>query len=100
MAKYPADFTCEYPETLDRGKTALQGLFGWLYAGIPHGVVLYFYGIAVSVIVFVCWWIVIFTGKFPRGLHDFIVGYFRWSVRVNAFLFLMRNEYPPFTSEQ
>ncbi len=100
MAKYPADFTVNYPENLSRGSTAVQGLFGWLYAGIPHGIALYFYGIAVAVVVFISWWIIIFTGKYPRGLYDFVQGYFRWSTRVSAFLFLMRNEDPPFTSEQ
>jgi hypothetical protein len=100
MPKYAADFTVEYPENMARGKTAVQGLFGWLYAGIPHGIVLYFYGIAVAVVVFISWWIIIFTGKYPRGLYDFVQGYFRWNSRLSAFLFLMRNEYPPFTNEQ
>jgi hypothetical protein len=100
MAKYPADVSIEYPEKLSQGKTVLQGLFGWLYAGIPHGIILYFYGIAVAVVVFICWWIIIFTGKYPRGLFDFVQGYFRWNMRLSAFLFLMRNEYPPFTIER
>jgi hypothetical protein len=100
MAKYPANVTVDYPEKLSRGKTALQGLFGWLYAGIPHGIILYFYGIAVAVVVFISWWIIIFTGKYPRGLHEFVVGYVRWSTRVNTFFYLLRNEYPPFTTEE
>ncbi len=100
MAKYPADFTAEYPENLSRGKVVLKALLGWLYAGIPHGVVLYFYGIAVSVVTFIAFWIILFTGKYPRGLYDFVVGYIRWSQRVTTYLYLMRDEYPPFTSEQ
>ena len=100
MAKYPDVISVEYPETLSQGKTALQGLFGWLYAGIPHGIILYFYGIAVAVVVFISWWIIIFTGKYPKGLFDFVQGYIRWTMRVTSFLYLMRNEYPPFTSEQ
>ncbi len=100
MAKYPADFTAEYPEKLSRGKVVLKALLGWLYAGIPHGVVLYFYGIAVSVVTFIAFWIILFTGKYPRGLYDFVVGYFRWNQRVMTYLYLMRDEYPPFTSEQ
>ena len=100
MTRYPADVTIEYPETHSRGITALQGLFGWLYAGIPHGFILSFYGFAVSVVVFISWWVIIFTGKFPRGLFDFVHGYFRWNTRVMMFLYLMRNEYPPFTTEK
>jgi hypothetical protein len=100
MAKYPADVSVEYPEKLSQGKTVLQGLLGWAYAGIPHGIILYFYGIAVAVVVFISWWIIIFTGKYPRGFYNFVQGYFRWSMRLSVFLFLMRNEYPPFTIEQ
>ncbi len=100
MARYPADISIEYPEKLSQGKTVLQGLFGWLYAGIPHGIILYFYGIAVAVVVFISWWIVIFTGKYPRGLFNFVLGYLRWNMRLSTFLFLMSNEYPPFTTEQ
>jgi hypothetical protein len=100
MAKYPANFTVEYPETLSRGKTALQGLFGWLYAGIPHGIILYLYGIAAAVVTVIAFFVIIFTRKYPKGLYDFVVGYYRWSTRVSAFLFLLRNEYPPFTNEE
>jgi hypothetical protein len=100
MAKYPANFTVEYPETLSRGKTALQGLFGWLYAGIPHGIILYFYGIAAAVVTVIAFFAIIFTRKYPKGLYDFVVGYHRWSTRVTAFLVLLRNEYPPFTNEE
>ncbi len=100
MAKYPADFTVEYPEKLSRGMVVLKALLGWLYAGIPHSVVLFFYGIGVSVVTFIAFWIILFTGKYPRGLYDFVVGYMRWSQRVTAYLSLLRDEYPPFTSEQ
>jgi hypothetical protein len=100
MARYPADITVEYPETLSRGKLILKVLFGLLYAGIPHYFVLYFYAIAVAVVTFIAFWCILFTGKYPRGLYDFVVGYMRWSQRVNIYLSLMRDEYPPFTSEQ
>ncbi len=78
----------------------LKALFGWIYAGIPHGIVLFFYGIAVSVVTFIAFWIILFTGKYPKGLYDFVAGYIRWNSRVNTYLFLMRDEYPPFTNEE
>ena len=40
---------------------------------------------------------ILFTGKFPRGLFDFIVGTQRWTLRLNAYIYLMRDEYPPFS---
>ncbi len=100
MAKYAADVTVEYPDRLSRWLVVVKGLFGWLYAGIPHGVILYFYGIAVAVVTFIAFWVILFTGKYPRGLFDFVVGYIRWSQRVTVYLSLMRDEYPPFTIEQ
>lgn len=100
MARYPANVTIEYPERLSRGLVVLKGLFGWLYVGIPHGIILTFYGIAVAVITFVAFWIILVTGKYPRGLFDFVVGYIRWSTRLSVYLSLMRDEYPPFTAEE
>jgi excisionase family DNA binding protein len=49
---YPVTFTVKYPDRLSRGLVILKVLFGWLYIGIPHGIILYFYGIAVSIVVF------------------------------------------------
>jgi hypothetical protein len=100
MAKYQADYTVVYPEKLSRGLVILKALFGSIYVGIPHGIVLFFYGIAVSVVTFIAFWAILFTGKYPRGMYDFVVGYMRWSMRVTTYLSLLRDEYPPFTSEQ
>jgi len=100
MAKYAADYTVVYPEKLSRGLVILKALFGWLYVGIPHGIVLAFFGIAVSVVTFIAFWAILFTGKYPRGMYDFVVGYMRWNMRVTTYLSLLRDEYPPFTTEQ
>ncbi len=94
---YPVTLTVEYPEKLSRGLVVLKGLFGLIYAGIPHGIILYFYGIAVSIVIFIAFWAVLFTGKFPKGMFDFVVGYMRWSLRLTTYLSLMRDEYPPFS---
>ncbi len=99
MARYAADVTIEYPEKLSRGLAVLKLLLGWAYVGIPHGIVLWLYGIAVSVVVFISFWVILFTGKFQRGMFDFILGYMRWSTRVTTYLSFMRDEYPPFTTE-
>jgi len=97
---YPVTFDVEYPEKLSRGWVVLKMLFGWLYVGIPHGIVLWLYGIAVGIVTFIAFWVILFTGKFPRGMYDFVVGYMRWSLNVGVYLSLLRDEYPPFSSEQ
>ena len=51
----------------------LKLLLGWLYVGIPHGIVLLFYGIAVAVVQIIAFFAILFTGKFPKGMFDFVV---------------------------
>ena len=97
---YPVTYQVDYPETLSRGKLILKVLFGWLYCGIPHGIVLWFYGIAASVVLFISFWAILFTGKYPKGMFDFVVGYYRWTNNVSAYLALMRDEYPPFSGSE
>lgn len=92
--------TVEYPEKLSRGWVVLKVLFGWLYVGIPHGICLALYGIAVSIVVFISFWAILFTGKYPKGMFDFVVNYMRWSLRVAAYWTnLLRDEYPPFSGQ-
>jgi len=97
---YPLTLTVEYPDKLSRGWVVLKLLFGWLYVGIPHGICLGLYGIAVGVVTFIAFWVILFTAKFPKGMYDFDVGYMRWSLNVGAYLGLLRDEYPPFSGEQ
>jgi hypothetical protein len=68
----------------------------WLLA-IPHYIVLFFLDIAAVVVVIVAWFAILFTGRFPRGLFDYMVGVGRWENRVVAYAFIMTtDEYPPF----
>ena len=97
---YPATLAVEYPERLSRGLVVLKILLGWLYVGIPHGIILWLYGIAVGIVTFIAFFAILFTGKFPKGMFDFVVGYLRWTLRVNAYLGLLRDEYPPFSGEE
>jgi len=97
---YPITLTVEYPERLSRGWVVLKLLFSWLYVDIPHGICLGLYGIAVGVVTFIAFWVILFTGKYPKGMYDFVVGYWRWSLNVGAYLSYLRDEYPPFSGEQ
>jgi hypothetical protein len=97
---YPLTYQVEYPEKLSRGLLLLRIFFGWFYVGIPHGFMLWLYGIAVGFVQFLSFFCVLFTGKYPKGLFDFVVGYMRWAARVGAYMTWMRDEYPPFSGSE
>ena len=63
---------------------------------IPHLVVLWALGIAAEVVLIICWFAALFLGRLPEGLGGFLTGYLRWLVRVQAYLFLLTDRYPPF----
>ncbi len=63
---------------------------------IPHLVVLWALGIAAEVALIICWFAALFLGRLPEGLGGFLTGYLRWLVRVQAYLFLLTDRYPPF----
>jgi Domain of unknown function (DUF4389) len=71
-------------------------LVKWLFA-IPHYVVLLFLGIAAVFAVIFAWFAILFTGRYPQGLFDFVEGVMRWWLRVEAYaLLLVTDRYPPF----
>jgi hypothetical protein len=75
-------------------------LVKWLLA-IPHYIVLFFLWIAALVVVIVAWFAILFTGRYPRGLFDFVEGVIRWHNRVIAYaLVLVTDRYPPFRLAQ
>ena len=90
--EYPLALEVEYPDTLNRWLPLVK----WLLA-IPNAIVLAILGFVAYILVFFAWFAILFTGKFPRGLFDFIVGTQRWTLRLNAYIYLMRDEYPPFS---
>ena len=73
-------------------------LVKWLLA-IPHYIVLFFLFVAAFVVVIIAWFAILFTGHYPRGMFDFVVGVGRWALRVEAYAFLLvTDRYPPFES--
>jgi Domain of unknown function (DUF4389) len=71
-------------------------LVKWLLA-IPHYIVLFFLEIAAFFAVIVTWFVILFTGRYPRGIFSFVEGVFRWHNRVIAYAFiLVTDQYPPF----
>jgi len=91
---YPMRFDVEYPERLSRWLIFVK----WLLA-IPHLLILYALSGVASVITFVAWFAILFTKRYPRGLFDFVVNIYRWQANVATYIFLLRDEYPPFSWE-
>jgi Domain of unknown function (DUF4389) len=113
---YPATFEVDYPETLSRGLVLVK----WWLLAIPHYLVIsLFTGGAFSVssgthhagdyhgdgglillLVLIAVVALLFTGRYPRGIFDFVVGLNRWVLRVAAYAALMTDRYPPFRLDQ
>jgi Domain of unknown function (DUF4389) len=66
---------------------------------IPQFIVLFFLGIAAFFVLIVGWFGALFTGRLPEFAHSFLGGVIRWEIRVNAYLFLLTDDYPPFSLE-
>jgi hypothetical protein len=103
--------TDTYPSTVDEQSVHLQldypdverdlnrwlPLVKWLLA-IPHYIVLFFLSIGAFFAVVIAWFAILFTGRYPRELFDYVVGVGRWWLRVDAYaLLLVTDRYPPFS---
>jgi hypothetical protein len=110
VMSYLALMSDRYPSTDEEQSVHLdldypnvkQELNRWLplvkwFLAIPHYVVLLFLGIAAVFAVIFAWFAILFTGRYPRGIFEFVEGVFRWGLRVNAYAFvLVTDRYPPF----
>ncbi len=86
----------EYPDDVERDLNRWMPLVKWFLA-IPHFLILFFLWIVAFFAVVVAWFAILFTGQYPRGLFDYVVGVGRWSLRVYAYAFLLvTDRYPPF----
>ena len=85
----------QYPD-VEEDLNRFMPLVKWLLA-IPHYVVLIVLFVVVVIITIIAWFAIIITGKYPRGMFDFVVGFGRWGYRVGAYAFLLATDrYPPF----
>ena len=96
---YPARFEVNYPEELSRGLVLVK----WWLLAIPHYVIVGVFtsgvvldGGLVGVLVVIAGVALLFTGRYPRGLFELVMGLQRWAFRVWAYAGLMTDEYPPF----
>lgn len=113
VVAYLALLTDRYPSTTDEQSIHLEidypedveSLNRWLplvkwFLAIPHYIVLLLLSIAALVVTVIAWFAILFTGKYPPGMFQFVVGVGRWSLRVQAYAFLLvTDRYPPFSLE-
>ena len=97
--QYPVQLIIPSPEKSSRLLAVMTLLFmvPKIIILIPHLVVLWFLGIAGFFVVLAGQIIVLFTGTYPPQMHEFVTGVIRWRVRLVAYLFGLRDEYPPFS---
>jgi hypothetical protein len=91
-AAYPAQLDAERQDRYQR----FLPLIKWFLA-IPHYFVLAFLFIGVIFVKLIAFFAILFTRRYPRGLFNYVVGVFRWSWRVQAYVQLLRDQYPPFS---
>ena len=90
---YPAALIFDEPEKpRDRLTVGLR-----IFLGIPHFIALFFVLCAWWVTTVVAWFLILITGRYPQGLYEFGAGALRWLIRVEAYMLLMVDDYPPFS---
>jgi len=111
VGAYALLLTDQYPSTVEEQSVHLEvdypdvekdlkrgmPLVKWFLA-IPHYFMLAFLAIGAFFAVIFAWFAILFTGSYPKGIFDFVVGVMRWGLRVNAYAFLLvTDQYPPFS---
>jgi hypothetical protein len=95
--EYPVELDFE-PLPADAKRDRLTVAFRLVLA-IPHLLIVWVLGVAWALSTLIAWFAILFTGRYPEGLYGFAVGVLRWNTRVEAYLLLLHDEYPPFRLE-
>lgn len=88
---FPIEYEADYVEERSRLTTFFRGIMVF-----PLMIVGFFYGLGALFALVAAWFAVVFTGKYPPGLYNFISSVLRWGTRVNAYYLLATDAYPPF----
>jgi hypothetical protein len=94
MVPYPVTFKADYVEKRSRLTTFFR-----LLLAIPHFIVVTFYFLAAEIVVIIAWFALLFTGRYPQGMYDFVAGALRYQTRVYGYAGLLADEYPPFSGD-
>jgi hypothetical protein len=86
---YPVTFEADYAEERSRLTTFFR-----LILALPLVIVLYFYAIAGYIAIIIAWFAIVITGRFPKGLYDFVAGFLRFLTRLTAYALLLCDPYP------
>jgi Domain of unknown function (DUF4389) len=93
---YPVSYEADHQED---GRNRLTTAFRSIVT-IPWLIVVALYGFAASIAVFIAWFALVFTGRYPEGIYNFVAGYVRMNSRVNSFYYLLTDEWPPFNGDE
>ncbi|WP_422362370.1 DUF4389 domain-containing protein [Reichenbachiella sp.] len=92
-------FTVKHQETYSRGELLLRSFFGYFYIVLPHAFLLMFLGLWGSILSFISWLIIMFTGSYPESFFEYQVKLMKWSTRVNLRIYNLADGYPAFGLE-
>ena len=91
---YPVTFRADYVEKRSRLTTFFR-----LILAIPHFIAVTLYFLAAEVVVIISWFALLFTGRYPQGMYDFVAGAVRYQTRVYGYAALLSDQYPPFSGD-
>lgn len=93
VADYPVHVSIQ-PQLDGRNRLTV---FFRLFMVIPSAIVLYILLVIASILVFFGWLIALLSGSVPGGIHNFVAGVLRWWVRLTGYMYLLTDQYPPFS---
>lgn len=88
--------TIKHQESYSRGELLLRSFFGFIYIVLPHLFILMFVQIWAAILLFISWFSILFTGRFPQSNFEFLVGLYAWNIRLNARMYNLSDGYPAF----
>lgn len=88
------EFTIVRQPSYSRGELLLRTFLGFIYIAAPHAFLMIFIGIWASIVHFIAWWAILFTGRYPESFFEFNVKFLNWAMRYNASMYNLVDGYP------
>lgn len=93
-------FNIQRQEAYSRKELLLRTLFGAFYLVLPHAIALFFVSALGSLLLFLTFWSILFTKRYPERWCNWFVEQMRWDTRITTYLLFMSTDYPPFTGKE